>query len=1106
MSKFSEWLDRHGLGKYAEVFADNDIDLDVVPELTDADLEKLGVSLGDRRRFLKAAASLDVSTRSEPSDSPGAESRDAERRQITVMFVDLVGSTELSTKLDPEDMREVIGAYHRVVAAEVERFDGHVAKYMGDGVLAYFGWPKAHEDEAERAVRTGIKITAAVTAIKLPGNQPLSARVGIATGLVVVGDLVGKADAREHSVVGDTPNLAARLQALSGPGQVVIGDNTRQLLGDLFELADLGNHELKGFEAPVHIWRVVGESSVPNRFEAMHGSALTPLVGRDQELALLRDRWLRATESEGQVVLLSGEPGIGKSRLMRALCDCLIDKPHTRLNYFCSAYHTNSALHPVIGQLERAAEIVAADDPKARLGKLEGLLGRAFSDVASVAPVFAALLSIDGGERYPPIKLNPEVQKARTFEVLIAQIEALANRSPVLAILEDAHWLDPTSSELFGVLIDRIQGLKVLLIVTFRPEFVPPWVGHAHVTSLSLNRLGGRQVRKIIESITYGKSVPREIEEQIAAKTDGVPLFVEELTKTVLESGLLHEVGGAFVLDGPLPPLAVPTTLHDSLMARLDRRAPIREIAQIGAVIGREFSYDLLATLTGGSPIALDDALAQLAGAEIIFRRGAPPQATYLFKHALVQDAAYQSLLRSRRQQLHSQIADVLERRGAEPELLAHHFTEAGLTERAVVYWHEAGVKATDRSANLEAVNHLTKGLDILKKHPDTADRKKQELAFCIALGVPTIATEGQAVPRTMELYSRARDLCKQLDDSRQLAAVSYGLWAYYIVRGELLAAQELAEECLRTAETENDTVLLVGAHFVSACVPFHQGEFRLAREHCEHAVEHYVPTPPALVPPGADFGIFAKAYLSHALWHLGYPDKALMRSQEALADATNLAHPFSSALAATYAATLMQFFGNKEQARQQADAAIAVCREFKFSYYLAWATIIRGWSLQSEDDEGKAITQMRAGLAALRTTGARLREPYYLGLLAEASGRTGKYEEGLELAASALESAGKSGERFYDAELYRIQGELLLRKSAQTQGESSMRQALKIARSQKARAYELRAATSLARNLRDKGMIGEADKILAPVYGSFTEGFDMAELKEAKALLAELS
>ena len=667
------WLRGLGLEQYAPAFRDNDVDGEVLPELTAEDLISIGVnSVGHRRKLLAAIAALGAeptrdlaqpaaSATSAPISPPTSE---AERRQLTVMFCDLVGSTALSARLDPEDLREVIGAYHRCCADLITEAGGFVAKYMGDGVLAYFGYPLAHEHDAEHAVQAGLALVEAAPKLTTAAGVPLQVRVGIATGLVVVGDLIGAGAAQEQAVVGETPNLAARLQALAEPGAVVIADGTRRLLGNLFELKDLGARDLKGIAGPARAWAALRASSVGSRFDALHTSGLTALVGRDEESELLLRRWSRAKTGEGQVVLLSGEAGIGKSRLTAALLERLAGEPHTRLRYFCSPQRTDSAFHPIIGQMERAAGLAYDDKPQAKLDKLDAVLAQTSTSPEDAA-LFAEMLSLPNDGRYPALDLAPEQRRQRTLEALMSQLAGLARRQPVLMIFEDVHWIDPTSLEVLGRIVDRIKTLPALLIVTFRPEFNAPWVGQPHVTSLTLNRLGEREAAAIIARLVGNKALPADVMAEIVERTDGIPLFVEEMTKAVLEA----ESEGAArrtVAAVPSPALAVPASLHASLMARLDRLGPAKEVAQIGSAIGREFSHALLAAVARKPEAELGSALDRLVQAGLLFRQGVPPQASYLFKHALVQDAAYGTLLREPRRALHARIAETLESQFAE--------------------------------------------------------------------------------------------------------------------------------------------------------------------------------------------------------------------------------------------------------------------------------------------------------------------------------------------------------------------------------------------------------------------------------------------------------
>jgi class 3 adenylate cyclase len=813
-----KWLRGLGLQQYAATFRDNAIDAEVLPELTEADLEKLGVVLGHRKRLLKAIATLATPAPAVKATSVGpapSHGDGAERRHLTVMFCDLVGSTALAARLDPEDLREVIGAYHRGVVETVSRFEGFVAKYMGDGVLVYFGYPQAHEDDAERAVRAGLALVDAIG--RLDGPERLRVHVGIATGLVVVGDLVDQGDVRERAVVGETPNLAARLQATAEPDSVVIAATTHRLIGSLFAYADLGAVAAKGFAEPVHAWRVIGEGTTDSRYEALHGTGETPLVGRDEELELLLRRWAQAKGGAGRVVLLAGEPGIGKSRVIAAVQERIANEPHTRLRCFCSPHHQDSALHPTIAQLERAARFVREDTPETKLQKLEALLAPTMPPDEDVA-LLAALLSIPTNNRFPAPNLTPQRQKQKTFEALLRQLAVLARRQPVLMIFEDVHWIDPSSRELLDLIVERVRCLPVLLIVTLRPEFQPPWTGQAQVSTLVLNRLDRRDRTALVAQIAGGKALPDDVVDQIADRTDGVPLFVEELTKSVLQSGLLREETDRYVLDRALPPFAIPTTLHDSLMSRLDRLASVRHVAQIGAAIGREFSYALLRAVSHLSEEELQPALARLVASELVFQKGMPPDAVYAFRHALVQDAAHGSLLRSTRQQLHAQIAEALEADSPEmmenqPELFAQHYAEAELVEKSVACWGKAGHRSAARSALAEAAAQFHNALDQLALLPDNRERQRQELELCSALGVVLNAVKGFAAPETGHSYARARALWVQLGSPSEFLHVPFGLSRYHLNRGELDLAQRLGEDLLRLSGQRDDTAGLILGH-----------------------------------------------------------------------------------------------------------------------------------------------------------------------------------------------------------------------------------------------------------------------------------------------------
>jgi predicted ATPase len=986
---------------------------------------------------------------------------------------------------------------------------------MGDGVLAYFGWPRAHEDDAERAVRAGLGIVEAVGGLRPQPDLQLQVRIGIATGQVVVGELIGAGEAQERSVVGETPNLAARLQALAEPDAVVIGRRTRRLVGGLFELADLGTHELKGFARPVSAWRVLGEGRAEGRFEALRAATLTPLVGREEELALLLRRWERAKEGEGQAVLLSGEPGIGKSRLTRALQQQLAEETYTRLLHFCSPYHQNSALYPVIDHLQRAAQVERDDSDERKLDKLEGLLAQSTEDLRGDVPLLAALLSIPTGERHPPLDLAPEQQKARTLERLVAQVEGLARRQPVLTLYEDVHWIDPTSLELLDLLLERVRALPVLVVVTFRPEFRPPWIGQPHVTLLTLNRLSRKHGVAIMGRLTGGKVLPPEVERQIVARTDGVPLFVEELTKAVLESGLLREEDDRYALLGPLPLLAIPATLHDSLTARLDRLVPVKEVAQIGAAIGREFPYELLAAVVPLRQNELHEALARLEEAELVFRRGTPPHATFTFKHALVQDAAYDSMLRGKRQQVHAAIARVLEERFPEtaetkPEVLAQHYSEAGMAERCVDYRLRAGHRAAELSANVEAAGHLTKGLEVLGTLPESPQRDELELTLQSALGMPLIATKGYAAPETGATYARAHELCERLGHADRLLPIVYGRWAYHLVGGEHQTGRRLAEQFLSLAESQADTALeLVGRRILGMSL-LHLGELQAGRGRIERALGLYDPRRHGSLAFrfGQDQRASGLAFLSLALWLSGFPDQASRTIDRALEALEELNHVNSRGYVLVWgAATLAQLRRDVAAVGKHVDEVVSLSEEHGLGLWLAYGKVFRGWVLAEQGRQEEGRTELAKALAECQATRTRMHRPYHLSLLAEVLRHSDRAEEGLLAIDEALAVVEETAERWWEADLHRLRGDLLLSLSTQNAAgaEAEYDAAVTTARRQGARMLELRAATGLARLWRDQGGHAKAQDLLAPVYASFVEGLDTPDLRDAGILLEEL-
>jgi TOMM system kinase/cyclase fusion protein len=1053
-------------------------------------------------------------------ESPSAEPRapEAERRQLTVLFCDLVDSTVLASQLDPEDLREVVRAYQETCAKVIARFEGSIAQYLGDGLLVYFGYPQAHEDDAPRAVRAGLGMVEAVAQLNSRLEQErgvqLSVRLGVHTGQVVVGEIGGGAR-HEQLALGETPNVAARLQGLAEPNTVVISAATRPLLGGFFGCQLIGTPRLKGVIQPLAVYQVLYESTARSRLEAAGRTSLTPLVGREPEVALLRERWAQVMEGLGQVVLLSGEAGIGKSRLVQGLTEQVASEPHAWLTPCqCSPYHQNTALYPMVELLERVAlGFEREESSQQKLHKLEGFMVQYGLPLAEAVPLFAALLSLPLGADYAPLTVSPEQQKQLTLNALLTILLRIATQQPVLFVMEDLHWVDPSTLEFLTLLVDQGPTARILALFTCRPDFHSPWTGRSHLTQVTLTRLPRRQAAELTGRVAHGKALPAEVVEQVVAKTDGVPLFVEELTKMVLESGLLQEQEDRYALTGPLPPLAIPATLHDSLMARLDRLATVKTIAQLGATLGREFTYDLLQAVSPWDEGTVQRGLHQLVEAEFLYQTGLPPQATYRFKHALIQEEAYQSLLRSTRQQHHQRIAQVLEAQfpdtaQTQPELLAHHYTEAGLNELAVAYWHQAGQRANERSAFVEAIADLTQGLELLKTQPDTQERARQELALHLDLRAPLVATQGYGAPAVEQTNTRARELCAQLGDTPELFPALQGLWSFSFVHAQYQIALEVGARLLQMTQHVQDPTLCPVAHWALGASLLCVGELEPARAHLEEMIAFYDPQQHHALAfrYGTDPGVVCRSWAALALWLLGYPDQALARSHAALALAREVSHPFSLAFALFFNAKLHQLRHEEHATQVLAEDVLTLATACGFPFWMAYGTVWKGWALAAQGQRQAGIAQMQQRRADFRTT---LFQTVCLALLAEAYGNVGQTGEGLTLLGEALAVVQESGERFYEAELCRLRGVFLLAQQGtqdnREEATTCFQQALAIARRQQAKSWELRAAMSLSRLWQHQGKRDEARQLLAPIYGWFTEGFDTADLQEAKALLEEL-
>ena len=1044
---------------------------------------------------------------------------DAERRQLTVMFCDLVESTQLSGQLDPEEYRDVVRAYQTACTEVIQRYDGHIAQLLGDGLLVYFGYPHAHEDDAQRAVRTGLGILDAMGDLNKKLEQEkgitLALRLGLHTGLVVVGEMGGQGR-QEPLALGQVPNVCSRIQGLAAPDTIAISEATYHLIQGYFECQDLGAQAHRGVAEPVHVYRVLQASGARGRLDVARTRGLTPLVGREQEVGLLLERWAQAKCGQGQVVLLTGDAGIGKSRLVQMLKDHVTPEPHVRWECRSAEYSQNTAQFPLTDLFQRLWQFQTEDTPDTKLAKLEQALCQYRLPLEEAVPLFAPLLSLPIPEdSYPLLNVSPQRQRQMTLETIVAILLELAERQPVLFILEDLHWTDPTTLEWLNLVIDQTPTASLLVMLTCRPHFQPAWHHRSYITEITLNHLSHAQVSQIVTGITDGQTFPKEVLTQIVAKTDGVPLFVEELTKAILESGQLKAVDGRYELVGSFSTFAIPATLQDSLMARLDRLVTAKAVAQYAAVIGRQFVYDLLQAVSQLDASTLQRELGRLVDAEIVYQRGLPPQASYLFKHALIQDAAAQSLLKSTRQHYHHRIAQVLEAQLPEnaetqPELLAHHYTEAGLTEQAVSYWYKAAQRTAERSAHVEAIHHLRTGLTLLQTLPETPERLHREVAMHIALGASLSATKGNAAPEVGQTYAYAQQLCERLDDPHQLFPIVRGLWNYYQVRAEYQTAHALAEQLLTLAQHTQHPGMLLAAYRAVGTTCFYLGVAASALTHLMQGLALYDPQQhrASVFLYGDDAGVVCCSHAAWTLWYLGYPEQGLARSQEALNLAQQSSHPLSLSHILCAAARFHQFRREVPAVQEHAEAAIRVAKEQGFPLWLAYGSMLHGWTLVQQGQAQARIEQIMQSSIAFRATGAELTRPYYLALLAEAYGTMGQPEAGLAVLTEALTQADKAGERWFEPELYRLKGEFLLQLSSDNQAEAEVcfHQSLGIARDQHAKSWVLRAATSLARLWQQQGKRQEAHDLLAPVYGWFTEGFDTADLQEAKALLDELA
>jgi class 3 adenylate cyclase/tetratricopeptide (TPR) repeat protein len=1126
MKSLADWLQERGFERYAAAFTDNDIDFEALSLLGEIDLERLGVSLGHRKKLLKALAGLSGNGAREtnpepPSQAPSqrpirlpgdVEPRTGERRQITVLVCDMVGSTELTSRLDPELVSMIMRRYEDACAAAITRYEGYVFERRGDGVVAFFGYPFAHEGEAERAVRAGLQIILAVGDLGLTDAGRLQVRVGIATGLVVV----SQAESGQRLAAGDAMNLAARLQALASPDSIAIAERTHQLAGGWAEYEDIGLHALKGIPQPVRVWRVLGLSEASSRFDAATRSGLTPLVGRELEIALLLERWQRAQEGEGEVVLLSGEPGIGKSRVLRALRERLSEQGAVTLQYQCSPYHVNTAFHPFADHLERVLRLRRDEPADAKLDKLEslvvGLNARPLQDARLLAPV----LGINAEDRHGPLGMQPQRQKDETIRAIVDLLEVICRRQPTLILLEDVHWADATSIEVLEQLLDRVARTPLLVVITSRPEFQPPWGSRLHLTAMTVTRLSRAQSATLVSRVAGGKALPQDLADQIIAKTEGVPLFLEEITKAVLEAETLRDAGERYEYSGPAQSVQVPDTLRDSLMARLDRLGKVKEIAQIGAALGRKFNHELLSAVAQMPQPELDLALKRLAVAGLVSCRGLPPDAVYVFKHAMVQDVAYDSLLKSKRQDLHGRIARVIEERvpdaeETEPELLAYHYTAAGLIEAAIPHWRRAGELALRVMALKEAIAHLQKGLDLIAAMPPSLHRDIEELQLRTLLGTAWMARRGWPAAEVGIALRPALPLIRSTARVENRLPILYGMWIHVLNQGRIAESLRWVDEMMEaSAAAPEDDALEITAHRAAMASQYWLGNFIDARRHGElvqtlyDAKRHWRIATLLNNDPLTSYGNFA----SPCLWMLGYPDEALRVCRARDDHARKRGHPFDLGHALTGGSDVFDYRVEPEELLARALEAQAIGKEHGMSFLAdVMAQVAKGIASLRSGRVSESIAQLRAAIAMGSAHGAYVKISYLKACLAEATTRDGDPHEGLRLAAESVAQIERPGweERSHYAEVLRINGWILRTLSRLDEAESRLRASIDVARSQQARSWELRASTTLARMLAERGDRGAARDLVTPIYAWFTEGFDTHDLKQARQLLEDL-
>ncbi len=1106
-----EWLSANDLSEFEDIFVQNEIDLKTLLILTESDLKELGLAFGPRKRILHTIDAL----KRQGSDQPGGETSKAssagERRQLTVMFCDLVGSTALSATLDPEELNELIKSYRGACGSVISRYDGHVAQYLGDGILAYFGWPLAFEDAAERAVRSALEIIEAVKAVA--SARPLQVRIGLATGPVVVGE-DGAEDGEAGLAVGETPNLAARLLGLANPGEIVIAPVTRRLLGTAFSLTDLGQHALKGIEQPVQAWRLDEVRRIEGRFKAAHtGVATASLVGREDEADLLERCWQLARAGSGQVVQIGGQAGIGKSRLTQELRET-VSETHRALHYQCSPFHLNSPLHPFIEELEESAGFFREDSAEQKFEKLQAALDNLVPHGEDALPLFTALLSLPEG-RYTPLQHSPQKQKEKTLEALINRVRGLALRSPMILVFEDIHWIDPTSQDLLQLLVPVVNSMPVLLVMTYRSEFEPPWSG-AHVNTITLNRLNREQGAVLVRNVTRGKALPPEVLDEVLARTDGIPLFVEELTRSVLESGLLGDEGDQYVLQGPLSALAIPVSLRDSLMARLDRLGKVKELAQIGACIGRDFSFELLLPVSSLRADALDQELEKLVDAGLVSRNGMTPHSIYTFKHALVQDAAYESLLRSRRSELHSKIADVLEKQFADrvankPEWLAYHHTQAGHLMQAIPLWQRAGTLAVSRVALKEAVAHFSKGLALIDQLASSPDRDSLELTIREPLNAAWTGLRGWAAPEVGENSMAILRLAESRGNQRNLCLALWWVWTSTITQGRIADSQLWADRLLAEGHAASEDNVKCFGHLTAMVQYMLNGRLAESREQADLALALYDPgsADQWIQMTGHDLRTFVEVYACQLVWIMGFPDQAAKLSDACVVRARVEDHAFSLVWALTFSAYVFAYRREPDRFLERLAEADQLAREQGLAFiHEVSVPQARGIVALQKHQPAEAIALLRQGIERWIKTGGNVRVPLVKSALAMAVELEGNTSTALKLVDECIEQIERpSGqERLWLAEVLRCKGWILMRAGRDQEAEATLRASIDCARQQQARSWELRSCNTLATLLLSHGKRDEARSLLAPIYEWFTEGGETPDLVEAREVLQKLN